>query len=257
MSAGPSLVLLHTRPGTTIGCPGVRVVATERRPPPSFKRLCLVPVLCLDVLHPVEHLLGRHSGGFALGVLLLPYLPVLPDRWPALQALAAEGAGALRFRLGLRRARALALRPDLVVADEITSGLDVTVKRRVLDLLTELQADFRVAYLFISHDLAVVRQIADRVAVMYLGQIVEEGPTEALFAAPNHPYTRALLAEIPRISLTKRSFHPIKGEIPSPLTPPAGCVFHTRCPIAGEECRRDVPPIRELAPRHAVACHKA
>ena len=151
-----------------------------------------------------------------------------------------EFSGGQRQRIAI--ARALALRPDLVVADEITSGLDVTVKLRVLALLRELQVEFHVAYLFISHDLGVVRQVADRVAVMYLGQIVEEAPTEALFQRPLHPYTQVLQASVPPPDPTAPWRPPVlSGDPPSPLSIPPGCRFHPRCPIAEARCRVEPP----------------
>jgi oligopeptide/dipeptide ABC transporter ATP-binding protein len=167
-----------------------------------------------------------------------------------------EFSGGQRQRIAI--ARALALRPDLVVADEITSGLDVTVKLRVLALLRALQADFQVAYLFISHDLAVVRQIADRVAVMYLGRIVEEAPTESLFERPLHPYTQILRGSVPAPDPAVAWQPPVlPGEPPSPAAIPPGCRFHPRCPFAERRCRVEVPELRELGPGHRVACHLA
>jgi oligopeptide/dipeptide ABC transporter ATP-binding protein len=167
-----------------------------------------------------------------------------------------EFSGGQRQRIAI--ARALALRPDLVVADEITSGLDVTVKLRVLALLRELQGAFHVGYLFISHDLAVVRQIADRVAVMYLGRLVEEAPTAALFERPLHPYTQVLRASVPPPD-PARAWRPpvLPGDPPSPVAIPPGCRFHPRCPFAEPRCRVEVPAWRELGPGHRVACHLA
>jgi oligopeptide/dipeptide ABC transporter ATP-binding protein len=198
----------------------------------------------------VHRLPGDHRAAVAalLGRVGLPTDAV--RRYPH------EFSGGQRQRIAI--ARALALRPDLVVADEITSGLDVTVKLRVLRLLRELQAEFRVAYLFISHDLAVVRQIADRVAVMYLGQIVEEAPTGALFDRPFHPYTQILHASVPAPDPTVPWRPPVlPGEPPSPVDVPGGCRFHPRCPFVEARCRVEVPLLREVAPGHRVACHLA
>ena len=167
-----------------------------------------------------------------------------------------EFSGGQRQRIAI--ARALALRPSLVVADEITAGLDASLKLRVLALLRDLQVEFRLAYLFISHDLAVVRGIADRVAVMYLGVLVEEAPTEALYRAPRHPYTKALHAAVPPPD-PGRPWNPplLAGDPPSPVAIPPGCRFHPRCPVAEARCRVEVPALREVAPGHRVACHLA
>jgi oligopeptide/dipeptide ABC transporter ATP-binding protein len=156
-------------------------------------------------------------------------------------------------------ARALALRPALLVLDEPVSALDVSVRAQILNLLVELQASHAMACLFVSHDLAVVRHVCDRVAVMYLGHLAELAPRDALYTTPRHPYTRALLAAVPEPDpgLQRAKVRvPLQGEIPSPAAPPAGCVFHTRCPIAIERCRQEVPAWRRLGAT-MVACHRA
>ena len=162
-------------------------------------------------------------------------------------------SGGQRQRIGI--ARALAVKPDFLVCDEAVAALDVSIQAQVLNLFMELRQDLGLTYLFISHDLGVVEHLADRVAVMYLGRIVEMSPTAELFDKPNHPYTRALLAEIPRIDSRKRHFQPIKGEIPSPLAPPNGCHFHPRCTHATERCRLERPVLKTIGDGHLSACH--
>ncbi|MGI9523892.1 MAG: ABC transporter ATP-binding protein [Hyphomicrobiaceae bacterium] len=162
-------------------------------------------------------------------------------------------SGGQRSRIGI--ARALAVRPEFLVCDEAVAALDVSIQAQVINLFMDLREQFDLTYLFISHDLSVVEHISDRIVIMYLGRVVELGPTDDFFAAPNHPYAQALLDEIPRLDQRNRTFHPIKGEIPSPLDPPPGCHFHPRCPHAFERCRTEVPRLREIEPGRLSACH--
>jgi len=173
--------------------------------------------------------------------------PEYRDRFPH------QISGGQRQRIGI--ARALMVSPKFLVCDEPVAALDVSIQAQVINLFMDLREQHGFTYLFISHDLGVVKHISDRVAIMYLGKIVERAPAAEIFTRANHPYTQALLAEVPDVGRRGRKFTPIQGEIPSPLNPPPGCTFHPRCPHAMARCREQAPALQEIAPGHWSACH--
>jgi peptide/nickel transport system ATP-binding protein len=162
-------------------------------------------------------------------------------------------SGGQRARIGI--ARALAVKPNFLVCDEAVAALDVSIQAQVLNLFIKLREELSLTYLFISHDLGVVRHLSDRVVIMYLGRVVESAPADELFARPSHPYTQALLKEVPSLNVRKKDFVAIKGEIPSPLAPPGGCHFHPRCPHAMDRCKTEQPALKSIAPLRFAACH--
>ena len=199
---------------------------------------------------PLVHgIVGREALGDYVDALLLRcgLDPGYKRRYPH------QFSGGQRSRIGI--ARALAVKPELLVCDEAVAALDVSIQAQVLNLFMQLRRDLGLTYLFISHDLGVVEHLSDRVVIMYLGRIVESAPTEEIFSEAKHPYTQALLRQVPRLETRKTAFQPIVGEIPSPLAPPPGCHFHPRCPHAMPVCRQQAPVLREVSRGHAAACH--
>jgi oligopeptide/dipeptide ABC transporter ATP-binding protein len=198
----------------------------------------------------VHHVMDKNNQNVRLADLMkmVGLLPEHLDRYPH------EFSGGQRQRICI--ARALALNPKLVIADEAVSALDVSIQAQTLNLLVDLQNQLGLTYLFISHDLSVVRHICDRLAVMYLGRIVEQTTKDALYANPLHPYTQALLSSVPVVkSREKKQQIVLEGDVPSPLNPPPGCVFHPRCPRSADRCMQDAPRLNEFKPGHLVACH--
>lgn len=199
---------------------------------------------------PVYHgLVGRQEARHFAGDLLrsVGLDASYAERYPH------QFSGGQRQRIAI--ARALAMNPKLIVCDEAVSALDVSVQAQILNLFLDLRDQRELTYLFISHNLAVVEYLADRVAIMYLGKVVELADTGTLFASPQHPYTRALIADAPRLGGRAPAYRPIQGELPSPLKPPSGCAFHPRCPQAMPRCSTESPELVEIAPGHHAACH--
>ena len=199
---------------------------------------------------PIYHKLIDKSEKQEFATTMLARVGLDPD---SLQRYPHQFSGGQRQRVGI--ARALAVSPEFLVCDESIAALDVSIQAQIINLFVDLKSEFDLTYLFISHDIGVIEHISDRVIVMYLGRIVETAPIEAFIKQPNHPYTNALLAGVPRLEAGKRSYEPIVGEIPSPLDPPTGCHFHPRCKFATARCKAEKPSLREIAPAHFSACH--
>jgi oligopeptide/dipeptide ABC transporter ATP-binding protein len=230
--------------GEDVGAAGRARTSFRRRVQPIFQN----PYSSLDPRWPVARTVREPLDAFGIGTR--------PERDARVgELLESVGlSGGQRQRVAI--AAALALGPDLIVADEPVSALDVLVQAQILNLICDLQRDLGVALVFITHDLAVVEHIADRVAVMYLGRIVEAGPAGEVLTRPKHPYTRTLIDAIPQPDPRRRlEAGAVRGEIPSPLEPPAGCHFHPRCPLAIDVCRKDAPAMTEHAPGHVASCH--
>ena len=199
---------------------------------------------------PIYHKLIPPSEKRAFATEMLQRVGLDPD---TLERYPHQFSGGQRQRVGI--ARALAVSPEFLVCDESIAALDVSIQAQIINLFVDLKDKFDLTYLFISHDIGVIEHISDRVIVMYLGRIVETAPIEAFIEQPNHPYTKALLAGVPRLEVGKRQYEPISGEIPSPLSPPTGCHFHPRCKFATARCKAEKPALRKIAPAHFSACH--
>ena len=199
---------------------------------------------------PIHHKLIAPSEKRAFAIEMLQRVGLDPD---TLELYPHQFSGGQRQRVGI--ARAIAVSTEFLVCDESIAALDVSIQAQIINLFVDLKDSFDLTYLFISHDIGVIEHISDRVIVMYLGRIVETAPIETFVKQPNHPYTQALLAGVPRLEVGKRQYEPISGEIPSPLSPPTGCHFHPRCKFATPRCKTEKPALREIAPGHFSACH--
>jgi oligopeptide/dipeptide ABC transporter ATP-binding protein len=263
-TAGKSILKLIDPTSGTVKLRGTRIDQLSRAEMRPYRRQLQVvfqdPYSSLNPRMNVGDIVGeplRNYGTTASGELkdrVAGLFAKVGLRREAMQRFPHEFSGGQRQRIGI--ARALALNPSLIVCDEPVSALDVSVQAQVINLLMDLQKEFGLSYLFVAHDLAVVEHISHRIAVMYLGKIVELTDKKSLFSAPLHPYTQALLSAVPLPDPTARRERIIlKGDVPSPINPPAGCRFHTRCPYAEARCRVEEPPMQEVRPGHQVACH--
>jgi oligopeptide/dipeptide ABC transporter ATP-binding protein len=250
----------------TVRIGGAPVTTADRPPRKLTTRVQMVfqdPYASLDPRMRIGEQLAE--GPLRHGLTTRAQAPDYVGHWLRVVGLGPEAAAryAHQFSGGQRQriavARALAMQPEVLVCDEPVASLDVSIQAQVLNLFLQLRRELGLTMLFISHHLGVVRHVSDRVAIMYLGRIVETGPAGALYGAPAHPYTRALLASVPRLVLEDHaqvSFSPIAGELPSPLAPPPGCHFHLRCPLADARCRVEPPPLQPAGERRLVACHR-
>jgi oligopeptide/dipeptide ABC transporter ATP-binding protein len=263
-TAGKAILKLIDPTAGEIRMRGERIDALTRREMRPWRRQLQVvfqdPYSSLNPRLRVRDIIGEPlvnygvSGGRALDDRVTELAHKVGLREEALARFPHEFSGGQRQRIGI--ARALALNPSLIVCDEPVSALDVSVQAQVINLLGDLQREFGLSYLFVAHDLAVVEHISHRIAVMYLGKIVEITDKRALFTRPQHPYTEALLSAVPvpdPEAAKKRII--LKGDVPSPINPPSGCRFHTRCPYAFARCSQEEPEMREVLPGHHVACH--